>query len=170
MRGRASQSVCRTLIPVPWQAESTSIPKPEVDADDLDAERDPDRDELITLERVEEMALASLTRHVLRKNPYEFQDLVAALLRGMGYFTLFVAPRGKDGGIDIVAYRDPLGTETPRIKVQVKHRPDTKAPVKDLRELMGFCKRAETLGSSSRLGASPRTPRSARESRRCTSS
>jgi len=28
----------------------------------------------------------------------------------MGYFTPFVAPSGKDGGVDILAYRDPLGT------------------------------------------------------------
>jgi predicted Mrr-cat superfamily restriction endonuclease len=50
------------------------------------------------------------------KNAYEFQDLAAALLRGMGYYTPFVAPTGKDGGVDIIAYRDPLGTVSPRIK------------------------------------------------------
>ena len=41
-----------------------------------------------------------------KKNPYEFQDLVAALLRAMGYYTPFIAPKGKDGGVDIIAYRD----------------------------------------------------------------
>ena len=56
----------------------------------------------------------------------------------MGYYTPFVAPRGKDGGIDIVAYRDPLGTQAPRMKVQVKHRGNTKASVKEVRELMGI--------------------------------
>ena len=43
----------------------------------------------------------------------------------MGYYIQSVAPRGKDGVIDIVAYVDPLGAQTPRIKVQVKHKPDT---------------------------------------------
>lgn len=34
----------------------------------------------------------------------------------------YVAPPGKDGGIDIVAHTDPLGTSPPRIKVQVKRQ------------------------------------------------
>jgi uncharacterized protein with gpF-like domain len=52
--------------------------------------------------------------------PYEFQELVADLLRAMGYHVAWIADAGKDGGIDIVAYNDPLGTRLPRIKVQVK--------------------------------------------------
>lgn len=52
--------------------------------------------------------------------PYDFQDLVAALLRAMGFRTK-VSPPGPDGGKDIVASPDPLGFEQPRIKVQVKH-------------------------------------------------
>jgi restriction system protein len=55
----------------------------------------------------------------------------------MGYFTPFVAPKGKDGGVDITAYRDPLGTEAPRMKVQVKHR-ETATPVQDIRQIMGL--------------------------------
>ena len=42
------------------------------------------------------------------------------MLRAMGYHVSWVAPPGKDGGIDIVAWSDPLGTRPPRIKVQVK--------------------------------------------------
>lgn len=71
-------------------------------------------------------AYEEITRYIASLHPYEFQDLVAALLRGMGYFTPFTAPKGKDGGIDVVAYKDPIGAETPRIRIQVKHRPDTK--------------------------------------------
>ncbi len=59
-------------------------------------------------------------------NPYDFQDIVAALFRGMGYYTPFIAPKGPDGGIDIVAYKDPIGADVPRIRIQVKHRIDTK--------------------------------------------
>ena len=40
---------------------------------------------------------------------YDFQDLVADLLRGMSYRVSWVAPPGKGGGIDIVAYTDPPG-------------------------------------------------------------
>lgn len=40
----------------------------------------------------------------------------------MGYYPSWIAPPGKDGGLDIVAYPDPLGTRPPRIKVQVKRQ------------------------------------------------
>ncbi len=43
---------------------------------------------------------------------YEMQDLVASILRAMGYHTR-VSPPGADGGADIVASRDPLGVEQP---------------------------------------------------------
>jgi len=56
---------------------------------------------IIGLDEVEQLAQDSLTAHINKKNPYEFQELVAALLRGMGYYTPFVSPRGKDGGVDI---------------------------------------------------------------------
>lgn len=62
-----------------------------------------------------------LMNYIQSRTPYEFQDMVAALLRSMGYYTPFVAPKGKDGGIDIIAYSDPLGATKPILKVQVKH-------------------------------------------------
>jgi len=55
-------------------------------------------------------------------NPYEFQSMVAALLRAMGYHINWIAPPGKDGGVDILVTGDPLGTRPPRIKVQVKRQ------------------------------------------------
>ncbi len=68
--------------------------------------------------------------------PYQFQDLVAALLRAMGYHVAWVAPPGKDGGTDIVAYTDPLGATGPRIKVQVKRHNTGKIGVGDLRSFL----------------------------------
>ncbi len=56
--------------------------------------------------------------------PYNFQDLVAGLLRAMGYHVSYTSPPGPDQGIDIIAHTDPLGLQTPRIKVQVKRRAD----------------------------------------------
>lgn len=53
--------------------------------------------------------------------PYDFQDMVAALLRAMG-FQAVSAPPGPDRGVDIVAHPDAFGFGRPRIKVQVKHR------------------------------------------------
>lgn len=51
----------------------------------------------------------------------EMQDLVAGILRGMGYKTL-VSPKGPDRGKDIMASPDGLGLENPKIMVEVKHR------------------------------------------------
>lgn len=51
----------------------------------------------------------------------EMQELVAGLLRAMGYKTQ-VSPSGPDRGKDIVASPDGFGFEAPRIVVEVKHR------------------------------------------------
>lgn len=77
----------------------------------------------------------------------------------MDYHVSWVSPPGKDGGIDIQAWNDPLGTKPPRIKVQVKRRKDN-IPVDELRSFLalvneddvgifvttgGFTKEAEDL-------------------------
>jgi restriction system protein len=97
------------------------------------------------VENAESMARSEIEDYIDSLGPYAFQDLVAALLRGMGYFTPFVAPRGKDGGLDILAYRDPLGRTAPRLKVQVKHRED-KVKVGEVRELVRLLTRDGDAG------------------------
>lgn len=74
----------------------------------------------ITFEQAEEQAWSEIEQYVRELNPYDFQDLVADLLKAMGYYVSWVAPPGKDSGVDILAHTDPLGTQQPRIKVQVK--------------------------------------------------
>ncbi|RJG04645.1 Mrr restriction system protein [Noviherbaspirillum cavernae] len=74
----------------------------------------------ITFEQAEEQSWSEIEQYLLAMNPYDFQDLVADLLRAMGYHVSWVSPPGKDGGVDILAYNDPLGTKPPRIKVQIK--------------------------------------------------
>lgn len=51
----------------------------------------------------------------------EMQQLVAGVLRSMGYKTL-ISPAGPDRGKDIIASPDGFGFENPRIIVEVKHR------------------------------------------------
>ena len=51
----------------------------------------------------------------------QLQQLVAGLLRAMGYKAR-VSPAGADRGKDIVASPDGFGFESPRIVVEVKHR------------------------------------------------
>lgn len=61
---------------------------------------------------------------VTRLDWEQMQELVAGLLRAMGYKTR-VSPSGPDRGKDIVASPDGLGFESPRIVVEVKHRKNT---------------------------------------------
>ncbi len=51
----------------------------------------------------------------------QMQELVAGLLRAMGYKTR-VSPAGPDRGRDIIASPDGFGFQPPRIIVEVKHR------------------------------------------------
>ena len=74
----------------------------------------------VTYEQSEEQAWSEISNYLTAMQPYVFQELVADLLRAMDYHIVWVAPPGKDGGVDVVASPDPLGTRPPRIKVQVK--------------------------------------------------
>ena len=100
----------------------------------------------LKLDELEDEANNGLKNHIKSMTPYEFQDLVAALLKAMGYYIPFIASKGKDGGIDIVAYQDPLGAKSPRIKVQVKHHPDNPISVKDIRSLTGLINKDGEIG------------------------
>jgi predicted Mrr-cat superfamily restriction endonuclease len=76
---------------------------------------------------------------------YETQDLVAGILRALGYHTR-TSPEGPDGGIDVVASRDALGLEPPIIKVQVKARPTTHSKPEEIRALAGLVTPPEESG------------------------
>lgn len=119
--------------------------KPLDEAGDQDVIDEGQQSQEATIHEIEQLAIEGLKRQIGLKNPYEFQEFIAALLRGMGYYTPFVAPQGKDGGIDVIAYRDPLGTVSPRIKVQIKHR-GTSATVQEVRQLMGLLQKDGDVG------------------------
>lgn len=53
--------------------------------------------------------------------PEDMEEMVAAILRAMGYKAK-VSPKGPDRGVDVIASRDGLGLTQPRIKAEVKHR------------------------------------------------
>lgn len=99
----------------------------------------------VNYEQANESARTGIEEYLSNLGAYEFQDLVAELLHAMAYHVRHVAPPGPDGGIDLVAYRDPLGTTTPRIKVQVKHR-QSRAAAKDVRELQGLLHSKDDIG------------------------
>lgn len=91
----------------------------------------------ITFEEAEEQAWDEIEDYLRNMNPYDFQKLVASLLKAMGYHVTWVAPPGKDGGVDVLAWNDPLGTKPPRIKVQVK-REQNAVNVSTLRSFMAL--------------------------------
>ncbi len=124
-----------------WKNEN----QPTEVVEDQDVSDEGQQGQEATIHEIEQLAIEGLKKQINHKNPYEFQELVAALLRGMGYYTPFVAPKGKDGGIDVIAYRDPLGTVTPRIKVQIKHR-EASASVQETRQLMGLLQKDGDVG------------------------
>lgn len=103
-----------------------------------DAEEAPsDKQVSVTFEQAEEQAWSEIAAYLHGMPPYDFQELVASLLRAMSYHVSWIAPPGKDGGTDILAWSDPLGTRPPRIKVQVKRQVE-KVNVNGLRSFMAI--------------------------------
>ena len=67
---------------------------------------------------------------------HQLQELVAALLRALGYRTK-VSPQGADRGKDIFASPDGFGFELPRIVVEVKHRRGQTMGAPEVRSFLG---------------------------------
>lgn len=112
-----------------WRRANPVEVEPEESADERGA--------TITFEEAGEQAWDEISAYLENIDPYVLQELVAALLEAMGYHVNWVSPPGKDGGVDIVAYTDPLGTKPPRIKVQVKRRKDN-IRVEELRSFIAL--------------------------------
>lgn len=100
-------------------------------------------------EHTRDFVLSRLLKDV---SDQQFEEFTAALLRAMGYqarATRFVG----DGGIDVIAHRDPFGAEPPIIKAQCKHTSNTIGGP-DVQRLVGALGREEfglfvTLGTYS---------------------
>jgi len=92
------------------EAKAKALPEAEVEGEE---------DEL--LKDIQSKAIEFIKDKLNRLDWDEMQELVAGLLRAMGYKTR-VSPSGPDRGKDIVASPDGFGFESPRIIVEVKHR------------------------------------------------
>lgn len=153
-----------------WAADkkdNKSLKNDILENEPIELEENQTQSQKANLDLLEEQAIAGIKEYIRSKNAYEFQDMVAALLRAMGYHTPFISPKGKDGGLDIIAYNDPLGATTPRLKVQVKHRPDSSVPVDDIRSLTGLLNKDGDIGLFVTSGVfTSESERSARESHR----
>ena len=87
-------------------------------ATDVVDETSHDEDALVA-SRVDEYTRDFVIKTLLNIGPYEFEGFVAGLLEAMGYRATVTQASG-DGGVDVLASRDPLGLGPPVIKVQCK--------------------------------------------------
>lgn len=106
---------------------------------------------VISIEEAESNAFEIVDQYFSTMNPYEFQKLIGALLEGLGYHVSWIAPPGKDGGVDIIAFQDPLGAIGPRIKVQVKRQQNT-VGVETIRSFLGVLSERDDIGLFISLG------------------
>jgi restriction system protein len=112
---RASDAASAEVLALMASSPSgTSVvqPKPEITVAD---------DEVEVLQDTEQRALEFLQDRLSKLSWDQMQELVAGLLRAMGYKTR-ISPPGPDRGKDIVASPDGFGFESPRIVTEVKHR------------------------------------------------
>lgn len=123
-----------TLFEVPSSAAAEVIaalkgkPVPQVEDEAEESIADP-------LADIESQALERIKDRVNELDWDEMQQLVAGILRAMGYKTQ-VSPPGSDRGKDIVASPDGFGFEHPRIVVEVKHRKGQMGS-QDIRSFLG---------------------------------
>ncbi|MDA8139613.1 MAG: restriction endonuclease [Desulfobacteraceae bacterium] len=86
--------------------------------------REREVDSGVIFKEAEAQAWKEINTFIEAMDPYTFQDLVATLLRALGYFVAWVSPAGKDGGMAFLAWHEPEGQCAPSIKVQVRRRKD----------------------------------------------
>ena len=102
-------------------------------ADETDVAEVEDKD---LLEDIETRSIEFIKDRIVGLSWEEMQELVAGLLRAMGYKTR-VSATGPDRGKDIVASPDGFGFENPRIVVEVKHRPNSSMGSQEIRSFLG---------------------------------
>jgi restriction system protein len=131
-----------------WKANKATSAEDAPGASEAEELEEPEEEQLVrqtAYESAVAQARSEIEEHIDRLGWYDFQKLVAELLVAMGYHVPFVAPPGRDGGVDVVAYKDPLGTVAPRIKAQIKHK-DQKVSVREVRELEALLRKEGDIG------------------------
>jgi len=97
---------------------------------------DDEETEELVLREVEAKAQQFVEDRLARLGWREMQDLVAGILRAMGYRTRLAAD-GPDRGVDIFASPDGLGLQEPRVFVEVKHRRSEQMGAPQIRAFLG---------------------------------
>lgn len=96
-----------------WKSE-TQVDVP--DADDSEE----DVADATSLEETEDDAREKILEHIGKMPPLDFQQACAKLMEALGHKVQWISPPGPDGGLDFVAYTDPIGVSSRRIKGQAK--------------------------------------------------
>jgi restriction system protein len=141
------QALARFPDPTKFRAEGGRIYRAWKKSRDTDSQAEPisgvDDDDIeiegaraVTFEQAGEQAWSDIERYLATMDPYDLQRLVADLLVGMGYHAAWISPPGKDNGVDIIAFTDPLGSQGPRIKVQVKRLSNSRVDSDGLRAFL----------------------------------
>jgi restriction system protein len=98
-----------------------ALPSATSSDDDAD-DQEPEQPRASRIERhTRDFILDALSSRI---SPREFEELSADLLRVIGYQAR-VTQYSQDGGVDVIAHKDPLGIEPPLIKAQCKQRVST---------------------------------------------
>jgi restriction system protein len=113
------------------EGQPTDVLQDVPDDEEVEAE-----DEISLLEQYREAAIEFIKDRISRLDDGEMEELVAGLLRAMGYKTKISEP-GSDRGVDVLASPDGFGFESPRIVVEVKHRPNTAMGSQAIRTFLG---------------------------------
>lgn len=138
-RTKNSLGAISTLFKIPSHAEADLLRAASGHVNEIvDDSPDSDDDEELeyTLDAIQSRASELISDRLVRLSWEDMQELVAGLLRGMGYKTE-VSPRGSDRGKDIIASPDGFGFQDPRIVVEVKHREKTAISAGDIRAFLG---------------------------------
>ncbi len=104
-----------------------------------------DESPAMTIDDATSASMDSLRKYLIQMDWRVFQELVAALLRGMGYYVPFVAPQGADGGVDVLAYENASGTGH-RLIVQVKRFKETAVAVDVVRNVAALLHKDSDVG------------------------
>ncbi|MGQ0510476.1 MAG: restriction endonuclease [Betaproteobacteria bacterium] len=118
---RNSLGAISTLFRIPESASAEIEAKVSGDAVPAVVQETAVKDEVDLLKDVQARSQEFIKDRISKLTWDQMQDLVAGLLRAMGYKTR-ISPVGPDRGKDIVASPDGFGFEPPRIVVEVKHR------------------------------------------------
>lgn len=105
------------------QGETATRPALEVVVGPVPSEIDAAEDEP-SAERIDTYSRDFVIDVLRHMDPYRFEHFIAGLLQAMGYRAAPTVASG-DGGVDVIASRDPLAIEPPIIKVQCKRTTST---------------------------------------------